>query len=417
MTLLLLTLLVHLILVSYTHHVVASYIHVFPRPTSSRYIHDPSPSTLHLVNTQISLRFCCDDRSTYDALSDRTTGIRHQQRYFRYVLSISSKTLLPAKSETQTNHNGNNEHDGAMIQKNQSLTDSSINSRRVNTSNVLSSSPAAAAATAIVPPGVSSTTLIVTRASTNDDYKRYNSSTNSSWNESDPNPNSNYKPLYLLDLQRLVRLTNTFTQFKALVLKSSTSTTTSSSNDDGVENDTTTLDTRTKTRVSFTTAAPISSLSSKVAFPQASILSDHDLRKGSIVASPLLFTLGSLILYPTMWLISAIVGGLYGRFIANTSIASSTTITNIQSLTSSTQDITTTLTTNQTLTTRTYNRPSKIQQFLSNNTYTRLVLKLGQIMAQTYLQIYEVIQGIWFMYRTGPLSYEYYKMYNEIDRT
>jgi hypothetical protein len=48
--------------------------------------------------------------------------------------------------------------------------------------------------------------------------------------------------------------------------------------------------------------------------------------------------------------------------------------------------------------------------------YGELTLKCGKKIATAYLQVWDLFQGIWFMYRTGQLSYEYYRTYAALDK-
>ena len=43
------------------------------------------------------------------------------------------------------------------------------------------------------------------------------------------------------------------------------------------------------------------------------------------------------------------------------------------------------------------------------------IISLGRRMAKFYLSIYDATYGIWFMYKTGQLSYDYYKQYCKLD--
>lgn len=48
--------------------------------------------------------------------------------------------------------------------------------------------------------------------------------------------------------------------------------------------------------------------------------------------------------------------------------------------------------------------------------YGEFTLKTGRRVATIYLLINDFCKGVWFMYRTGQLSYEYYKTYEKLDK-
>ena len=50
-----------------------------------------------------------------------------------------------------------------------------------------------------------------------------------------------------------------------------------------------------------------------------------------------------------------------------------------------------------------------------SNIIQRIIVSLGRRIAYKYLVLYDYWQGIFFMYKTGQLSYEYYKSYASLD--
>ena len=106
----------------------------------------------------------------------------------------------------------------------------------------------------------------------------------------------------------------------------------------------------------------------RVAFPQPSIMSYSNLKWGSTAAAALLGLVGGITILPNLWLLGAILGGLYGY----------ETTKNLAE------------------------RPlSK-----STNALNSLIVYLGREITKVYLKIFDFGSGIWFMYKTGQLSYE-----------
>jgi len=126
-----------------------------------------------------------------------------------------------------------------------------------------------------------------------------------------------------------------------------------------------------------------------VAFPQASILSTKHLRIGTSISSSIFAIFIAASIQPNLWLVGSIIGAILGNDIAEKS--------------------------------------DKIDKSIQSNAvdvlpptpgglYGDVSLKLGRRIAETYLKIWDFIQGFWFMYRTGQLSYEYYKRYEILDQ-
>ncbi|GKY95879.1 hypothetical protein MPSEU_000548500 [Mayamaea pseudoterrestris] len=123
-----------------------------------------------------------------------------------------------------------------------------------------------------------------------------------------------------------------------------------------------------------------SSTSSGVAFPQPSMLCVKDLKYGTTLSSGLFGLLLAASFLPNMWLVGSIVGGLYG-----------------------------------------YDLVSKIGAVAADDEeptsiVPRLLLRSGRWLAKTSLKIYDSIVILWFLYKTGQLSYEYFKRYEALDQ-
>lgn len=114
--------------------------------------------------------------------------------------------------------------------------------------------------------------------------------------------------------------------------------------------------------------------SSSVAFPQQSVLSYKDLTVGSTVAAGFLGMLLGITIFPNLWLIGMVLGSLYG-----------------------------------------YEISKDYQTKPPTFPLARLIVGMGRKLAKVYLKCYDTMYGIWFMYKTGQLSYEYYKRYSKLD--
>jgi len=122
------------------------------------------------------------------------------------------------------------------------------------------------------------------------------------------------------------------------------------------------------------TTTPIKTKRNKegVAFPQSSVISYRDVRSGSIVISAIMYTILGLSISPNLWLMGMCFGIWYGGII-------------------------------------------KIGEDESNYPLSSFIVSMGRRFAKYYLFVVDTIQTIFFLYKTGQLSYEYYKTYNKID--
>jgi len=120
-----------------------------------------------------------------------------------------------------------------------------------------------------------------------------------------------------------------------------------------------------------------------VAFPQPSILSEHDIQRGTTVAGSLSgLILGTTIL-PNLWLLGMIFGAFYGYEITKKIPISITQIGQIP--------------------------------IMEPNGVARFLILFGKQLAKIYLQLTDYGKTLWFLYKTGQLSYEYYKTYETLD--
>mmetsp|Transcript_24889 Transcript_24889/g.54271 ORF Transcript_24889/g.54271 Transcript_24889/m.54271 type:complete len:666 (-) Transcript_24889:2362-4359(-) len=118
-----------------------------------------------------------------------------------------------------------------------------------------------------------------------------------------------------------------------------------------------------------------SSSGSKTAFPQPSVLSYRDVRIGTTLVSALFGFVLSTSVLRNLWLVGASVGAFYGHSVAEDGVID--------------PDL---------------------------GPVAQLLVNCGRSVAKKYLQIYDFWQGMWFMYRTGQLSYSYWKRYETLDQ-
>jgi hypothetical protein len=136
------------------------------------------------------------------------------------------------------------------------------------------------------------------------------------------------------------------------------------------------------TRKSKTLQSSSSSPASKrIAFPQPSPLDDDTLSRGCVIASGFVSMLVATSLIPSFWLMGAVVGGLYGSEVSKRNRAA-----NVGDESAS--------------------EPGPLEC---------LVLYMGRRLALFYLRVYDACNALFFMWKTGQLSYEYYKAYATFD--
>lgn len=120
--------------------------------------------------------------------------------------------------------------------------------------------------------------------------------------------------------------------------------------------------------------APSDALSgSKTAFPQPSVLSYKDVKIGTTFVSAFCGLILAASVIRNLWLIGAVAGGIYGSSIAHDT-----------------------------------NDP--------DGPVGQLLVNLGRSTAKKWLQVYDFFVALFFMYRTGQLSYDYWKRYEDLDR-
>jgi hypothetical protein len=124
---------------------------------------------------------------------------------------------------------------------------------------------------------------------------------------------------------------------------------------------------------------PQQSAKGGVAFPQPSVLSNRSIKWGSTVSAGGMGMLLATSAAPNFWLIGALVGSVFGYETGN-------------SLSAPPQGVP-----------------------ISRNVLQSLVLSTGRQLAKAFLKVSDACQAFFFMYKTGQLSYEYYKTYAALD--
>lgn len=127
-------------------------------------------------------------------------------------------------------------------------------------------------------------------------------------------------------------------------------------------------------------AAPVSSTKPQktkqgVAFPQPSVLDYQSLQKATAVASSVIGMLLATTLWPNLWLMGALVGAVYGHDLCS--------------------------------------RPDEPPP---SHLLARTLIGLGRRLARATLQFMDYCRTLWFLYKTGELSYQYYKRYEVMDQ-
>ena len=133
--------------------------------------------------------------------------------------------------------------------------------------------------------------------------------------------------------------------------------------------------TRERESMSKATNTPNNRGGGGVAFPQPSILRYKDLQRGTTVAGGCYGLLFGATILPNLWLVGMILGGVYGYGL----------------------------------------QPPDAAAEVGDNPVRKLFVSTGRRCAKWYLQVFDYIQTFWFLYKTGQLSYEYWKRYAEID--
>ena len=113
---------------------------------------------------------------------------------------------------------------------------------------------------------------------------------------------------------------------------------------------------------------------SQLAFPQSSEVTKQSIIFGTTISASILSALIGITIYPGLWLVGLVLGTNFGYRISSANSIES-----------------------------------------SFNLFEKSVLAVGERVAAIYLKIYDFWQGMWYLYKTGQLSYDYMKQYQAID--
>jgi hypothetical protein len=113
---------------------------------------------------------------------------------------------------------------------------------------------------------------------------------------------------------------------------------------------------------------------SGVAFPQASLVTYRDLTIGSTIAAGFLGAFLGSTIFPSLWLLGCLIAGTWGYGVAK-----------------------------------------NYKERPTTNILGETIISLGRRLAKFYLFVYDAIQTYYFLYKTGQLSYAYYKRYAKLD--
>ncbi|GMI17823.1 hypothetical protein TrLO_g1785 [Triparma laevis f. longispina] len=136
--------------------------------------------------------------------------------------------------------------------------------------------------------------------------------------------------------------------------------------------------------------------SSTTAFPQPVALSRSILFYSITLTTSIIATSLSVSVSNNLWLVGGLVGVLYGNEISDTVLSSTS---ESQGLLTGDVDA---------------SAEAAAKEKLSG--IGRGVLRLSTKLARYYITVAEFFNSVWFMYKTGQLSYAYFKQYEKIDQ-
>ena len=112
-----------------------------------------------------------------------------------------------------------------------------------------------------------------------------------------------------------------------------------------------------------------------VAFPQPSVLSYESLKWGTTISSGFLIMIASIAIAPNLWLVGMLGGAFYG-----------------------------------------YDMAKQLPVRMPKSLFPRILVRVGSRCSRTFLQAYDFVIALVFMWKTGVLSYEYWKQYATLDK-
>lgn len=130
-----------------------------------------------------------------------------------------------------------------------------------------------------------------------------------------------------------------------------------------------------------------------VGLPQQSILTDKVLVSSTTFATGAIGLIISRTVAANLWLIGLILGATYGNSVATEDVRiRSKSSTGVEG---SSSDL--------------------IELELSRGIISKFILSCGRRCGRFYLNVYDAVNVLWYMYKTGKLSYSYYKQYELLD--
>lgn len=114
----------------------------------------------------------------------------------------------------------------------------------------------------------------------------------------------------------------------------------------------------------------------EVAFPQPSALTDSSIILGTSISSAAVCLFLGTTVHPNLWLVGAVFGVNIGHRIAREHLKN----------------------------------PSEKLNF-----FPQILMNIGKRLARYYLGVYDFCKSMWFLYKTGELSYNYMKQYQTLD--
>jgi len=120
-----------------------------------------------------------------------------------------------------------------------------------------------------------------------------------------------------------------------------------------------------------------SSSSDQVAFPQPTQINEQDIRRSTAITSSFVGMILGITILPNLWLVGMVAGALYGLDV--------------------TKDI------------GEYDPEQK-------NSLANFLISTATRLAKAYRKTVDGLKALWFLYKTGQLSYEYYKSYETLDK-
>lgn len=130
-----------------------------------------------------------------------------------------------------------------------------------------------------------------------------------------------------------------------------------------------------------------------VGLPQQSILTDKVLVSSTTFATGAIGFIISRTVAANLWLIGLILGATYGNSVATEDVRiRSKSSTGVEG---SSSDL--------------------IERELSRGIISKFILSCGRRCGRFFLTVYDAVNVLWYMYKTGKLSYSYYKQYESLD--